>query len=225
MSILLRKLLTGSLLVAALGIFACGVSQDEQILSQDADAAAENQIEPGNAPEQSAENGQLTNKLSLKDAMAIAVGAVGDTKVHAMEQEIEDNKPVVEVELGDYEVLVHAETGEIVLLENLRENGDPEDLEEINQAAELVQFAAVTIQDALEAAEAAVGGDAHTAELANEEGNLVYEVTVDRDVVYVDAGNGDILSTATVGQRDGEESEWQSSIQVPYDESDSEEDD
>ncbi|HHP7245098.1 MAG TPA: PepSY domain-containing protein [Elainellaceae cyanobacterium] len=220
-----KQLFAGSLLIVMSGIASCTMAQSDRTSSQLAEATVSDAGETNAADVQDSET-STTAKLTLLEALAIAEGAVGDTKVYAMEQEIEDNKPVVEVELGDYEVLVHAETGEIVLLENLRENGDPEDLEEINEAAELVQFAAITIQEALEAAEASAGGNAHTVELDNEEGNLVYEVTVGRDVIYVDAGNGDVLSTIVIGQGgDSEESEWQSSVQVPYDESDSEEDD
>lgn len=214
MSVSLKKLLTGSLLAAALGIVACSVSQDEQILSQEADAATGNQTEQGSASEQSAEKSQLTNKLSLIEAVAIAEAST-EGKVYALEREIEDNIPVVEVELGEHEVLVNADTSEIVLIENQRETGDQDDIEEVDEALGWQEFATISIQEALEIAENHAGAEAHTAELSNEEGNLVYEVVIGLNAIYVDAGNGKVLLAETDGE-DSNSIDFQSSVQVPY---------
>jgi uncharacterized membrane protein YkoI len=158
----------------------------------------------------------------LKDAVAIAE-ASAEGKAYALEREIEDNIPVVEVELGEYEILVNADTSEIVLIENQRETGDQDDIEEVEEALEWQEFATISIQEALEIAESHAGAEAHTAELSNEEGNLVYEVVIGLNAIYVDAGNGQILLAETDGE-DKDSADFQSSVQVPYDGEDDDDD-
>ena len=215
-----KGLCIGSFLVVLSGLTACTATTP----SQQAEANSNLSEEASPADAQDLGNHQTT-KISLQEALAIAEAAV-EGKAHAMEREVEDNIPIVEIELGDEEVLVDAESGEIILVDNLREKGDPEDLEEIAEALELQPLATITMQDALEAAERFAGGQAHTAELENEEGNLVYEVVIGLEEIYVDAGTGQVLFTETIGQdNNSDDSQPQSSIQVPFDEDENEEDD
>jgi len=54
------------------------------------------------------------------------------------------------------------------------------------------------------------------APLENEDGNLVYEVGIGLQEIYVDAGNGQVLYTETVGKGDEiDDSQAKSSIQIP----------
>ncbi|NEO31639.1 MAG: PepSY domain-containing protein [Symploca sp. SIO3C6] len=133
-----------------------------------------------------------------------------------MERETEEGKPVIEVAMGGQEIFVDAETGEIVAIDNLYEKGDPEDLEEINEFLKLQKYGVIPIQEALEAAESFAGGQAHTVELENEDGNLVYEVVIGLQEVYVDAGNGKVLFSETISTvNKSDDSQFKSSIQVP----------
>lgn len=167
-------------------------------------------------------------KITFPEALQIAENKI-DGKAFSMERETEDGKAVIEVAIGGQEVFVDAENGEIVSIDDLYKEGDLEDIEEITEALELQKLAVITIQEALEAAENFAGGKAHTVEIENEEGNLVYEVVIGLQEVYVDAGNGQVLYTEKIGKKDEDEiddSLPKSSIQVPFTEDDdSEEDD
>ena len=102
-------------------------------------------------------------------------------------------------------------------------DGDGEvddDLEEQQETAKLQSLAKITLQQAQQAAETASAGKASSIELENEDGNLVYEVTISQKEVIVDAGDGRVLYTEDANQEDekNEASHPKSSIQVPDDE-------
>jgi hypothetical protein len=88
----------------------------------------------------------------------------------------------------------------------------------------LQKLATIPIQAALQATESFAGGQAHTVELENEDGNLVYEVVIELQEIYVDAGNGKVLYTETVRQAnetdETDDSQPSSSIQAPTEDSD-----
>lgn len=151
-------------------------------------------------------------KVSLQEALKIAEATADGEKAYSIERETEEGQPVIEVGIDGREIFVHATSGEIISVDDLRVSEDPEDQEEIEEFLELQSFATVSILDALNAGEAFAGKSAHTVELDNEDGNLVYEVVVGRQEIYIDAGNGQVLSSE-------EESadEQPSSIQVPDD--------
>lgn len=148
-------------------------------------------------------------KVSLQEALEIAEATTDGKKAYSLERETEEGQPVVEVGIDGREIFVHAINGEIIAVDDLRENGDPEDKDEIKEFLELQDLATVAILDALNAGEAFAGDTAHTIELDNEDGNLVYEVVVGRQEIYVDAGNGQVLYTEEAT------AEQASSIQVP----------
>ena len=122
--------------------------------------------------------------------------------VYMVELEKEDDQPIIEVEIHEQEVIINAENGDVIAIDNLLETDDPEDIEEVTKALNLQQFDIIPIQDALKVAETASEGTAHTIVLENEEGNLVYEVAIGLEEIYVDAGNGEILFTEKSGQSD-----------------------
>ena len=99
-------------------------------------------------------------------------------------------------------------------------DGDGEtndDVEEQQEAAKLQPLAKITAQQAQQAAQTSVGGQASKVELENEDGNLVYEVKIGQQEVIVDAGNGRVLYSENENQEDekNEASRPKSSIQVP----------
>ena len=157
-----------------------------------------------------------TPRISFYEAVAIAEAEV-DGKVYMVELEKEDERPIIEIEIHEQEVIVDAETGEVIAIDNLLETDDPEDVESVTKALNLQQFDIIPIQDALKVAEMALGGTAHTIVLENEEGNLVYEVAIGLEEIYIDAGNGEVLFTEKSGQSDDIDGVM-SSIQVPFDE-------
>lgn len=98
-------------------------------------------------------------------------------------------------------------------------DGDGEakdDVEDHKEAAQLQSLAKISLQQAQQAAESAVGGKASSIELENEDGNLVYEVSIGQKEVIVDAGNGTVLYTENANQEDdkNEASRPKSSIQI-----------
>lgn len=99
-------------------------------------------------------------------------------------------------------------------------DGDGEtndDVEEQQEAAKLQPLAKITAQQARQAAQTSVGGQASKVELENEDGNLVYAVKIGQQEVKVDAGNGRVLYSENENQEDekNETSRPKSSIQVP----------
>ena len=70
-----------------------------------------------------------------------------------------------------------------------------ENLEEQQETESLQSLAKITLEQAKQAAEEAVGGTASSVELEVENGSLVYQVEIGQTDVVVDAGNGEVLYT------------------------------
>ncbi|MEM9908753.1 MAG: PepSY domain-containing protein [Cyanobacteria bacterium P01_D01_bin.44] len=151
-------------------------------------------------------------KITFHEALQIAEASADGERAYSMERETEKGQPVIEVGIGGREIFVHAATGEIVAIDDLAQTGDQEDQEEIAEFLELQPLVTIGILEALQAGEAYAGDQAHTVELENEDDNLVYEVVVGRQEIYVDAGNGQVLYAEGGGADDEEQP---SSIQVP----------
>lgn len=210
------------ILGAIAGLNACAVLGENQ--PQDpgvAEAQASNQALK-QTPDQTS-NSESIQTISFQKALAIAE-SVAEGSAYAIEREVEDNKPIIEVEVGEQEVLIEAQSGEIFLIENVLESGDEDDIEEVAAILKLQKLVMVSIGEALAAAEQLTNSAAHTVELKNEVGNLVYEVIVDLQAIYVDAGTGEVLAVETVGQGDGIGWEKPSSIQVPVTENSDDDD-
>ncbi len=93
---------------------------------------------------------------------------------------------------------------------------EADDVEEKQEATKLQALAKITSQQAQQSAETAQGAKASKVHLDNEDGNLVYKVTIDQTEVAVDAGNGKVLYNEKVTQEDEstEVTHPRSSIQV-----------
>lgn len=104
-------------------------------------------------------------------------------------------------------------------------DGDGEvndDIEEQQEQSKLQPLAKITPMQAQQAAETAIGSKASKVQLENEDGSLVYSVTIGQKEVAVDAGNGKVLYAENNNQNGEKEaaSRPKSSIQVPETEND-----
>lgn len=154
------------------------------------------------------------SKITFSQALQIAEAAIHG-KAYSLEQETESGRPVIEVGIDGKEIFVDAERGEIVLIEDLRQKGDREDIEEFTKSLKLQKLATITIQEALQTGERFAGGQAHSVNLENANGSLVYVVVVELQKVLIDAGNGQTLSLKAVEEtEENDHFQVSSSIQV-----------
>lgn len=72
-----------------------------------------------------------------------------------------------------------------------------QEMDEGTEAKQLASAAKISSDQAKAAAEKSAGGSASSVKLEDENGNVVYAVTVGTKEVKVDAGNGNILATET----------------------------
>lgn len=79
---------------------------------------------------------------------------------------------------------------------------DTQEVSDSTEAKQLASLAKISEGQAKAAAEKGAGGTASSVELENENGNVVYAVTVGNKEVKVDAGNGAILHTETADSAD-----------------------
>ncbi|MGB3491439.1 MAG: PepSY domain-containing protein [Elainellaceae cyanobacterium] len=142
-------------------------------------------------------------EITLSRAVQIAETFAEGSAVEA-ELERENGNIVYSVSIGNQEIIVDANTGEILDTET-----DDEDDAELQQ-----RFEMIPLQQAIQAAEAFVEGQAASAELEVEDGGLVYEVEIGDQEIYIDAGNGRVLYTEG-GEEETEGNRPLSSIQVP----------
>lgn len=107
------------------------------------------------------------------------------------------------------------ETGE---QSNEPEDGEMDDeQEEQEEEAQLQSLAKITPQQAEEAARTVASGTVSRVSLDNEDGSVVYKVIIGQSEVLVDAGNGTVLETETVGDESSPDAAPAGSIQVPDD--------
>jgi uncharacterized membrane protein YkoI len=96
-------------------------------------------------------------------------------------------------------------------------DGDGEtndDAQEKQESANLQSLAKISPQQAQQAAEKAIGGQASRVNLENEDGNLIYSVIIGQKDVKVDAGNGKILYTDNPHNEVSEKNRPHSSIRL-----------
>jgi uncharacterized membrane protein YkoI len=155
------------------------------------------------------------SKITFQAALQTAEAAIGG-KAYSIERETEGGKSVIEVGIDGREVFVDAESGKIALIENLRQKGDREDIAKITEALKLQKLATVPIQTAMQTAESFAGQQVHSVDLENKHGSLVYEAAIGMQEVFIDAGDGKVLATGTVGQADEDDAQINSSIQIPF---------
>ncbi len=82
---------------------------------------------------------------------------------------------------------------------------DTKEVDDSVEAKTLASLAKISADQAKVAAEKSAGGTASSVKLENENGNVVYVVTVGVNEVKVDAGNGAILKTEAVDNSDSKE--------------------
>ena len=120
---------------------------------------------------------------------------------------------------------------QMVSMKNEIGDGDGEtkdDQEEISESKNLQALAKITPQQAQQSAIGITPGTVQRVMLENEDGNLVYAVTIGQKEVKVDAGNARVLySEAADGKNELEDEKTdaarpRSSIQVPGEKSDGE---
>ena len=80
----------------------------------------------------------------------------------------------------------------------------------------LHSLAKITPQQAQKAAETVQGGRASHVKLENENGNLVYAVTIGQQELLVDAGNGRVLSSSNPKTEQNEDLQTRSSVQIAH---------
>lgn len=137
-------------------------------------------------------NGQLDEgsellseaSISVEEAVAIAQAA-GSGSTGDVELERSGGQLVYEVEVGQTDVYIDAMTGEVL-------GTDPEDADDND--AEAMGEPAVSVEQAIAAAQAAASGAVGEVELDSELGRLVYSVEVGNQEVLVDAADGAVLS-------------------------------
>lgn len=111
-------------------------------------------------------------------------------------------------------VMSHQKT--IQIAEASDGDGETNDDGQEKSESQLQSLAKITPQQAKQAAETAVGGTAKKVKLENENGSLIYAVEIGSKELTIDAGNGKVLSSESLGQGDNaEQSAPKSSIQVP----------
>jgi hypothetical protein len=96
-------------------------------------------------------------------------------------------------------------------------DGDGEtndDAQDKHESAKLQSLAKITAPQAQRAAEASSGSRASRVKLENEDGNLLYAVTIGQKEVKVDAGNGQVLYTEAINSKDNQTKHPNSSIRV-----------
>jgi uncharacterized membrane protein YkoI len=94
------------------------------------------------------------------------------------------------------------------------ENGEDEDAEEqetehaqpgtLTEGQDLLPQAKISVEQAVQAAQAKVQGDLGTVELEQRDGMLVFEVTIGDQEVFVNASDGTIVSVSPVQNQEGD---------------------
>ncbi len=80
-----------------------------------------------------------------------------------------------------------------------------QEMDDGTEAKQLASLATINSDQAKAAAEKNAGGSASSVKLEEENGNIVYAVTVGTKEVKVDAGNGNVLATEAVEAGDSKE--------------------
>lgn len=123
--------------------------------------------------------------VSLDEAIAIAQTAASGTAGDA-ELERRAEQLIYEIEVGETDVYVDATTGEVL--------GTDQDERDDDDADAALGQPAISVEQAIAAAQAAASGAVGEVELESELGRLVYGVEIGNQEVIVDATDGAVLS-------------------------------
>lgn len=146
--------------------------------------------------------------MNTSKTMAITAALIGVLGFSGLMRSVYARSPQVDFATNQSSLVAEASDGD----------GEVNDsTEEQQEQAKLQPLAKITPLQAQQAAETAVGGTSKV-QLENEDGSLVYAVTIGQKEITIDAGNGKILYT----ENDEKEaaSRPKSSIQVPETEND-----
>lgn len=147
-------------------------------------------------------------KTSAKLAVAAAyIGSLGFVVIAQTVQAAQSQPQVTMVsQRSSYTQIAEASDGD----------GETNDsAKEQTEATKLQSLAKITPQQAQQAAETVQGGRASRVKLEDENGNLVYAVTIGQQELLVDAGNGRVLSNSNPNTEQNDGIQTRSSIQVP----------
>jgi uncharacterized membrane protein YkoI len=137
--------------------------------------------------------------LTRDEASAIAQAEFPDASVLSVERDDEDGRAVYEVELSNgYDVEVDGDSGQIIEREGPDHDDDDRDDDRneagaLDDGAGLSGEAALTLDEAITAAQGAAEGTLGDVELEYEGERLVYEVEIGNQDVIVDANDGSIV--------------------------------
>jgi uncharacterized membrane protein YkoI len=119
--------------------------------------------------------------VTLVQAVQTAEAFVGELATEA-NLEWTNNTFVYSVEIGNQDIIINANTGEIMFT-------DIEDEDE----PDLRSLTTITLQQAIQMAETAANNRAYSAELERENSTLVYVVEIGDQAFHIDPTSGDIL--------------------------------
>ncbi len=119
--------------------------------------------------------------ITLLQAIQTAEALAGGRAVEA-ELDWENGLFVYEVEIGNQEIVIDANTGEIIATEQEDEVAD-------NPQPSVT----MTLQEAVQIAESVADAQAHSAELEEEDDRLVYAIEIGNQEFHIDPDEGTIL--------------------------------
>lgn len=188
-AVVLSMTIFGALGTAALSAFSAVEQPSNDLIltqrsTQDSQSAGGYEIAEGGGNEDDAALLQRAAFPLLQGIQKAEASAGGQAFSAELDEEI--NRLVYAVMIGEQEILVDAANGEVIVTETKRD-----------RRLALQPLTQVSLQQVIQTAEASVNLQAHSAELENESGNLVYKIAIANQEIYVDAGNGQILYQET----------------------------
>ena len=183
----------------------------EDASGAEGDAAAE-EAENGAEPADAAKPGELSEgrdllpqaKVSVEQAVTVAQGEANGA-LGSVELEERDGTLVFEVTVGEQEVFVDATDASVVAVEQLQQVGEDDgdaDCEDETEAKPgklddgqgLLPEAAISLDQAVQTAQAAAQGELGEVDLERIDGRLVFVVDIGDQDVVIDAASGDVVT-------------------------------
>jgi uncharacterized membrane protein YkoI len=133
--------------------------------------------------------------LSEHEAVAIAVAEFPGSSSVSAELEADDGQSVYEIKLSNgYEVDVDGHSGKVLERDAPGDDRNDDDAGTIDDGANLLPKASISIDEATAAAQAAANGDIGEIDLEYAGDRLVFNVDVGNNDVRVDAADGSIVA-------------------------------
>ena len=189
------------------GVNAQNQNQDNKKVEKDDDDEADDSPE---AQKELAKQAKIPVEQARQTALQRVSGEILESELDR-----ETGKLVYEFEIRDksgkiQEVLVDAQTGELVSVEEESEEDDDDELDSPKMQTELAKEARIPMEAARQIALARVPGKVVESELGKEKGKVVYEFEIrDKDNksfdVLVDAKTGEVVGVEADDDEDGED--------------------